>query len=116
MVVFARANEICAISVRAGSAIVYRGAIPPALWNDITDVVRRARVENATLRILKDRGAARLIAKGIDAPTAQQLRNAIGAIPYRILAGSRPRAGTRNLGQRLGIAWLAWRLDARGRR
>jgi hypothetical protein len=110
---FVRANEVAAISVRSAEILLVRGSLPAPLVDDIADVVRRANVARATIRVVKEGGRARAIATGVDEPTAQRLRNVLGAHPYKLVV-SAPRArGPRNLGQVLGIEWLAWRLSGR---
>lgn len=115
---FLRANEVCAISVRNGKLLLVRGRAPQMLFDDIAEVVRRANVERSMIRVVKEGGAARLIATEVDEATAQRLRNVLGAHPYRLLVspvrGGAPRA-SRNLGQTLGIASLAWWLSDRSR-
>jgi hypothetical protein len=106
LLVLARASEIFCISVRDGKLLVVRGAVPSALLHGIADVVRRERVTNATLRAVKGHGHARLVASGVSDGVAQRLRNVFGTHPIQKLrAAPMPRA--RNLGQRLGVAWLA---------
>lgn len=116
---FLRANEVCAISVRNGKLLLVRGRAPQMLFDDIAEVVRRANVERSMIRVVKEGGAARLVATGVDEATAQRLRNVLGAHPYRLLVspvrGRAPRA-SRNLGQTLGIASLAWWLSDRSGR
>ena len=109
---FLRANEVCAISVRDGRTIVYRGRAPTALLTEIDDVVAKPPVRAAIISIVKEGGSPRLVVSGVDDRTAQRLRNVLGAYPYRLFLTAKARPG-RNLGQRLGIAWLAWKLDDR---
>ncbi len=112
LVVLGRANEIFCISVRDGKLLVVRGAVPPALLHGFADVVRRERVDRATIRALKGDGHARLVASGVSEGTAQRLRNVFGTHPIQKLrAASMPRV--RNVGQVLGVAWLAWMLLGR---
>jgi hypothetical protein len=110
---FARSNEVCAISVRSGAILLVRGRAPQALLNDIAEVMRRAAVKKSMVRIVKEGGGARIVADGVDDNTAQRLRNVLGAHPYRLFASAPPSRGVRNLGQILGIAWLAWMLSDR---
>jgi len=112
--VLMRANEMFVMSVRDGRTLVMRGGLPLSLRHEIDDVVARARVPRATLRVVRSGGAARLIADGVDPNVAQRLRNVLGTIPdHKLRAGHvMPR---RNLGQVLGSAWLAWHIADRGR-
>ncbi|MDB4987117.1 MAG: hypothetical protein JWN04_2295 [Myxococcaceae bacterium] len=114
LLVFAagRARELCVLSVRAGRVLLMRGALPPSLLEAVLDIVSRARVERATVRVLRDGAAARLMASGLDEPTLQRLRNVLGTYPLpRLLAATAPK--NKNLGQRLGLAWLGWWMNER---
>jgi hypothetical protein len=102
-----RANEIFCVSVRQGRMLVVRGRVPVALLHDIEDVVRRARVQRATIRAVSTQSHARLVTSGLDEGTAQRLRNVFGHHPIQKLRAA-PVPGQRNIGQLLGIAWLAW--------
>lgn len=109
-----RANEIFCVSVRDGRALVVRGRVPSAVMHGIEDVVRRAAVERATIRAVRGQGHARLLVSGTDDFVAQRLRNTFGVHPIHKLQAA-PLPGPRNLGQLLGIAWLAWLFVGRGR-
>lgn len=102
-----RANEIFCVSVRQGRMLVVRGRLPVALLHDFEDVIRRARVQRATIRAVSTQSHARLVVSGIDEGTAQRLRNVFGHHPIQKLRAA-PLPGQRNVGQLLGIAWLAW--------
>lgn len=114
-----RANEVAALSVRRGRVLLYRGHVPQALVNDVADAVRRGQVAEATVRIVKEnRRPTLLIAGPVDDATKQVLRNLLQTHAHRLMAravraGAPP--GRRNLGQRLGIASLAWWLHERER-
>jgi len=108
-----RANELFCVSVRDGKCLVIRGNVPPNLLHGFADVMKRSKVERATIRGVRQGGRARLVATGVDEGVAQRLRNTFGASSW-----SKARFGTksasttkRNLGQLLGIAWLAWFLS-----
>ena len=107
-----RAGELFVISVRGGRALVVRGRVPPAVLSGIADVVARARVERATIRAVAGEHHARLVTSGVDESTAQRLRNVFGQHPLQKLRGPTVKV-PRNLGQILGIAWLAWWLTDR---
>ncbi len=109
LVVLGRANEIFCISVRGGKLLVIRGAVPTSLLHGIADVVQRDRVKDATVRAVKADGHARLIASGVSDGTAQRLRNVFGSHPLQKLRAA-PGPKVRNVGQVLGVAWLAWML------
>lgn len=107
-----RSRELCVLSVRQGRVLVMRGALPTSLLEAIADIVARQRVARATLRFLRDGERGRLVATGLDAPSAQRVRNVLGTYPLpKLLTAPPPRAP--NLGQRLGLSWLAWRLRRR---
>lgn len=109
-----RARELCVLSVRAGRLLIMRGALPPAVFQALADVVERAQTARGTIRIKRDGERGRVEARGLDDHALQRARNVIGTYPLvRLLAGA--RAGTPNIGQRLGIAWLAWRIRERER-
>lgn len=108
-VVLGRANEIFCISVKNGRLLVVRGAVPTGLLHGLADVLQRERVKDATIRAVRADGHARLVASGVSDAVAQRLRNVFGAHPIQKLRAAQvPKA--RNLGQVLGVAWLAWLL------
>lgn len=111
---FWRANELFCLSVREGRVLLIRGRIPPSLLHAIEDVARRSGIRRATIRGVAGQHHARIVASGVDEGTAQRLRNVFGTHPVQKLRGAKlPEA--RNLGQLLGIAWLAWLFVGRGR-
>jgi hypothetical protein len=102
-----RARELCVLSVRRGRVLPMRGALPASLLEAMADVVARERVERASVRVLRDGERARLEATGLSPEALQRLRNVLGTYPLaRLLAAPPLRA--KNLGQRLGLAWLGW--------
>lgn len=102
-----RMNEIFCVSVRDGRVLLVRGRIPAAVMHGFADVVRRQNVARGTIRAVAGQAHARLAISGIDENTAQRLRNVFGHHPVQRLRGAKlPEA--RNVGQVLGIAWLAW--------
>jgi hypothetical protein len=108
LVVSSRMNELFCISVRDGRILVMRGRVPTVLLQNIADIVRRAALRGGTIRAERSDAHARLVTRGIDEGTTQQLRNVFGQHPlqkYRALPEAR---STRNIGQILGVAWLAW--------
>lgn len=110
-----RMGEIFCISVRDGRCLVVRGRIGGNLLEGIADVVQRAGVKRGTVRAVKGEHHARLVFRGIDEGTGQRLRNVFGHHPVQKLRQA-PVATKRNLGQLLGVAWLAWLLVSLGRR
>lgn len=107
------ANEVFCLSVRDGEVLLLRGRIPRGLRAELTDVVRRSRLRRATIRVVRENAAARLVVSGTDESVAQRLRNVFGARSWNDLKLAPRDAGRRNLGQRLGWAWLAWHLHRR---
>jgi hypothetical protein len=105
--IFIRGNEIFYVSIREGRALLIRGRIPPSLFTQIADVARRAGVRNATVTAHKGDGRARLTTTGFGEGDAQRLRNVFGLHPIHALRAA-PLRRPENLGQVLGIAWLAW--------
>lgn len=109
-----RARELCVLSVRDGRLLIMRGALPPAVFQALADVVARARTPRGTIRIMRDGERGRVSASGLEETTLQRVRNVIGTYPLvRLLAGA--RAAQPNFGQRIGSAWLAWRIRDRQR-
>jgi hypothetical protein len=113
--VYERVGEIFCISVRDGRCLVVRGRIGGSLLEGIADVVLRAKVKRGTVRAVKGEHHARLVFRGIDEGTGQRLRNVFGHHPVQKLRQA-PIASKRNLGQLLGVTWLAWLLVELGRR
>lgn len=115
-IVLSRANELFCVSVRSGRCLIVRGHVPPSLWRELRDVMKRARA-TGTVRAVKSGGTPRLVFSGIDPSTQQRVRNAFGAMGFGHLKASAPApsssGGSRNLGQLLGFAWLAWLLAGR---
>ncbi|MBX7194947.1 MAG: DUF3634 family protein [Sandaracinaceae bacterium] len=107
-----RANELFCISVKDGRLLVVRGAVPQGLLLGLKDVIQRDRVKDATIRAVKADGHARLVAAGVADGTAQRLRNVFGTHPIQKLRAA-PAPKAKNLGQVLGVAWLAWMLLGR---
>ena len=104
-----RANEIFFISVRGGRCLVVRGRIAGVLLDGFSDVVTRSRVARGSIKAVRGEGHARLVLRGMDEGTAQRLRNVFGTHPVQKLRAAKVE-GSRNLGQLLGFAWLAWLL------
>lgn len=84
-----RAITVCVIDVRDGKATIARGAIAPRILADIRDVTKRPRLKRATIRIVRDRGRAKVEITGDASDTQrQQLRNVIGSIPLAKLVNA----------------------------
>jgi hypothetical protein len=72
-VVFAR--------VRNGELEVIRGGLSPRVLADLRDVVARPPIVRATMRIVRNRGRAKLDVHGyVEGHQLQQLRNVIGNV------------------------------------
>jgi len=87
-----RYAELFSIRVESGRTRLVRGRIPPRLLSDIEDVLHRARVSSATIRVVTERGEPKLVAPDLSDGTRQQLRNVIGT--YRVAqirAGAGPK-------------------------
>lgn len=110
-----RATEIFFLSVRDGRVLLVRGRIPATLLAELAEVVSRAGVARGSIRAVRQGGAATLKLGGMDEFVAQRLRNVFGTRSGTELRLTQPPAD-RNLGQRLGWAWLAWRLHRDTRR
>ena len=107
-----RTNEIACLSVRNGKVLLVRGAVPSGLVSDVADVAGRARIGRATIRLVRAAHGARVVASGVDEATAQRLRNVLGTYSISALRSASPLR-KRNVGQLLGIAWIAWLLTDR---
>lgn len=114
--VISRANEIFYVSVRDGRCLVVRGSVPPSLFSEIRTIVRMTGARRGSVRAFRSGGSSRVVAEGLGEGTEQRLRNAFGARGFhRAGASGAAAAGERrNLGQLLGVAWLAWLLTSRG--
>jgi hypothetical protein len=104
-----RLNEIFYVSIRAGRVLVVRGRLPAWLSSAFADIASDARVRRGSLRALRGPTHSRLVIRGVDGATEQRFRNAFGATPLKNLTRA-AAADDQNLGQILGIAWLAWLL------
>ena len=108
-----RMNELFLLSVRNGKVIVVRGRVPAGFLRDVRMIVRG--VPKATIRGVKSESHARITGSGLDEYVLQRLRNAFGHHPAARLRAA-PGITRPNLGQVLGIVWLAWLLDSMIRR
>jgi hypothetical protein len=114
VVVQRRGSELFVLSVRDGRVLVVRGAVPIRLLNEVGDVVRAGEpVRRGTVRATIDgRKRTDLEITGMDDSRDQRLRNVFFTFPAARLLAASP-SPERNLGQRLGIASLAWLLHDR---
>ena len=91
-----RANELFMLRVRDGAVRVVRGRVPPRLFDDVADVVRKPAVVRADPRAVSEGGRPRLYAEGELSPEhKQRLRNVIGSwTVQQIRAAPRIRRAT----------------------
>ena len=91
VVAIRRSTELFVVQVRHGEPRLVRGRLPHRLYNDLCDVLARARVQEAQLRVVVEGGTPRLRpSQDISRGTEQQLRNVIGTFPIaKIRAGGR---------------------------
>jgi hypothetical protein len=74
-----RANELAVLDVRNGHARLRRGRAPARFLLDVEEVVRRAGIERATIRVVSESGAPRVEVSGsVSAGVVQQIRNVAG--------------------------------------
>jgi hypothetical protein len=86
------AVAVCVLEVRAGTLRVVRGGIAGPILSDIQDVIARAQIDHATLRIVRSGGYARLEVIGaVPDAQRQQLRNVVGSVPLARLVNARRR-------------------------
>ncbi len=86
-----RANELCVLRVEDGACHVASGRAPGRFVDEVDDIVRRAGVSTATLRIVVESGSPRAVPHpALPEIMQQQVRNALGQ--YRVVQF---RAGNR---------------------
>jgi hypothetical protein len=86
------AITLCIAEVRDGKLQITHGGLAPRVLADLGDVLRRPRVERATLRIVRARQRAHVEATGDLTPAQlQQIRNVVGSVPLAKLANARKR-------------------------
>ena len=86
-----RANELFALSARAGKLMVKRGRLPAPLFSDLADIVARERLDAVEIRAVSEAGVPRLLFTGDKHAAAEQAaRNVLGRFSVRqIRAGGR---------------------------
>jgi hypothetical protein len=90
------AVTIAVIEVERGKLHVKRGGIAARVLADVGDVVRRPRVKRATVRIVRERGFAKLHMTGdLSDAQMQQLRNVVGSVPLAKLVNARKKSTPR---------------------
>jgi hypothetical protein len=87
------ANELFALTARAGKLTLVRGRLSPALLSEFADIAARERLDNAEIRVLSEAGSPRLVLLGAQAPALEQaLRNVLGRYPVSQIRAGRVRA------------------------
>jgi hypothetical protein len=87
-----RANELFALSARAGKLELVRGRLSPALFAEFADIVLRERLDGE-IRVLSESGVPRLVLHGArHAALEQALRNVLGRYPVSQIRAGRLRA------------------------
>ena len=109
-----RARVLCELAVRNGRLLLMRGSLPTSALEALADVVARDGSRSGVIRVLRDGERARLEGVGLGPDALQRARNVVGTYSLTRLKNA-PRSRRPNLGQRLGIRWLAWRLHDRQR-
>ncbi|HKO52751.1 MAG TPA: DUF3634 family protein [Polyangiaceae bacterium] len=88
-----RANELFALTARAGKLELVRGRLSPALFSEFADIAERDRLDDTEIRVLSESGAPRLLLRGAPKPaTEQALRNVLGRYPVSQIRAGRLRA------------------------
>jgi hypothetical protein len=88
-----RANELFALSARAGKLELLRGRLSPALFAEFADVAERDRLDQVEIRVLSESGVPRLHLVGAPRPASEQaLRNVLGRYPVSQIRAGRLRA------------------------
>ncbi len=108
-----RATELFYVSVRDGKLLVIRGRVPVGLLQAFREAVASPVVRRGAIKAWRQNDGGQLACSGdIDEGREQRMRNAFMLYPASKLRQAalvdRP-----NLGQVLGVVWLAWLLDRR---
>lgn len=86
-----RANELFRITIRGGEPRLARGRLPPALFDDIRDIVQRERLQVGVIRVVLAGGQPRLLLRADAMAAAQPLRNVLGRFSLVELRAGRMR-------------------------
>lgn len=87
-----RSNELFRIAVRDGQLRLERGRLPPALFDEVSEILRRERVQHAVVRVVLETGRPRLFLDAEASAVAQPLRNVLGRFSLAELRSGRMRA------------------------
>jgi Protein of unknown function (DUF3634) len=105
------AATLFVLSVRGKRTMLVVGKIPNPLWQDIEEVLLTFPGARGSVIAKRENGDRVYELRGTFSPAcAQRLRNTLGLYSIDALrrAGQLKKG---NLGQRLGITWLAWYLE-----
>jgi len=88
-----RANELFALSARAGKLELLRGRLSPALFSEFADIAARERLDGTEIRVLSESGSPRLVLRGQPNTAVEQaFRNVLGRYPVSQIRAGRLRA------------------------
>jgi hypothetical protein len=88
-----RANELFALTARAGKLELVRGRLSPSLLSEFADIAQRERLDQAEIRVLSEAGLPRLVLRGATNPALEQaLRNVLGRYHVAQIRAGRVRA------------------------
>lgn len=86
-----RATTLFVLEVRSGQTRFVRGRMPPALLQELREVLDGSPHQGVVRAVLEDREARVVVSGDFDGGTIQQLRNVVGRYPLaRIRAGAPP--------------------------
>ncbi|MBP9087165.1 MAG: DUF3634 family protein [Kofleriaceae bacterium] len=106
-------GELFYVSVRNGETLIIRGDVPGAMLHEFREAVLNPTVRRGAIVARIDGNGGQLYCTGeISKGREQRMRNTFMLHPLSKLRSAERTSppGPRNLGQVLGIAWLAWRL------
>jgi hypothetical protein len=87
-----RSTELFVISVREGNVEVVRGRLPPRLFSDVEDVLKRPPVEHGEVRVVAEQMRPRVRVSGtINDVQAQRIRNVVGRYEIAQIRSGRRR-------------------------
>ncbi len=110
-------GELFYVSVRNGVTLIIRGDVPGAMLHEFQEAVLNPTVRRGAIVARADSQGGQLYCTGeISKGREQRMRNTFMLHPVSKLhnAARTSQRGPRNLGQLLGIEWLAWRLNKTG--
>ena len=103
-------GECLCLSLRGGKHLVIRGNPRGDAIDMLLDTARRSGAEDCTIVVKRQGDRLRIDGTGLSDGQLQRLRNVLGTIqPSQF--DRQAAVGSRNLGQRLGWQWLAWKLN-----